>query len=249
MVIPVLNEAATISQVVATCIAADPAEVLVIDADSTDNSAELAREAGAIVHNWREIVDRPVHVGKGESLWRGTLQARGEAVVFIDGDLESLTPEVIGDLARPILSDPEIQLVKASYTRTLHGVPSEGGRVTQLSAKPLLRALFPELGTIRQPLGGEYAIRRSAALTLPFVVDYGVEVGLLIDVYRDYGLHAITEVGVADRVHRNRPLRELAAMADQVSATILSRAGITHHLPEPLQVQADPGLLVDFAPA
>lgn len=104
--------------------------------------------------------------------------------------------------------------------------------MTELTARPLLEAFFSELGFVRQPLGREYAIRRSAALELPFVGGYGVEGGLLIDVFRRFGAASIVEVEAGHRGHRHRPLRELAPMARVVASTILQRAGVVCELNE-----------------
>lgn len=224
MVIPALNEAATVAGVVSAALADAPLEVLVIDSDSRDDTAALATAAGARVLNWREVLPGIAPVpGKGESLWRGVAAARGEIVVFLDADLASPRPGMVQALAAPF-ADPGIHLVKADYRRTLNGRSSGGGRVTELSAKPLLRLYYPELSHIHQPLAGEYAIRRSTAEELPFVAGYGVESGLLLDTVARFGPAAVTQVDLGVRVHRNRPLPELAPMADIVAATILSRA-------------------------
>lgn len=225
VVIPALNEERTVAHVVSACLADEPLEVIVIDADSTDETAARAAAAGARVCNWREVLEEEPRPGKGESLWRGVAAARGEVVVFIDADVESAAPGMVTALSEPFV-DPHVQMVKARYARSLNGQPTGGGRVTELSAKPLLRVFFPELGHIDQPLGGEYAIRREAALGLPFVAGYGVEAGLLIDVFERFGSYAIVEVDLGTRAHRNRPLEELSPMADVVARTILSRAGV-----------------------
>lgn len=226
VVIPALNEEATVAGVVAAVRAEHPHEVLVIDSDSRDATAAEAARAGARVLNWREILPgiepRP---GKGESLWRGVAAAAGEVVVFIDADLRSLTPGIVTALAGPF-RDGDVHLVKADYPRTFAGEPTGGGRVTELTAKPLLRLFFPQLAGINQPLAGEYAIRRSTALDLGFVAGYGVEAGLLIDVARRFGPTAVAQVPLGPRQHRNRPLAELGPMAEVVAATILSRAGV-----------------------
>lgn len=218
VVIPALNEEATVAGVVAKCAASRADEVIVIDSDSTDATAARAADAGARVVNWREVDPREPWPGKGEALWRGVKAARGDVVVFVDADVTSLEPWWVDALAAP-LDDDTVHLVKASYTRQ-----GAGGRVTELTAKPLLRALFPEV-VVDQPLAGEYAIRRSTALSLPFVAGYGVEAGLLIDVAKQYGPHAVTQAELSPRTHRNRPLDELAGMADVVTRTILARAG------------------------
>lgn len=230
VIIPALNEEATVARVVHACLADSPHEVLVIDADSTDNTAAVARFAGATVYNWRDILPDIAPVpGKGESLWRGVAAATSEVVCFIDADLESAAPGMVTALSAPF-ADPDVHLVRATYQRTLDGLPG-GGRVTELSAKPLLGLYFPELVHIEQPLGGEYALRTSTARKLPFVSGYGVEVGLLIDVARTYGTGSLAQVRLPDRRHRNKPLAQLRPMADVVARTILGRAGV---LPEAL---------------
>ena len=220
MVIPALNEEATVAGVVEKCLASSADEVLVIDPDSTDATATLAAEAGARVVPWREVDPREPWAGKGEALWRGVKAAAGDVVVFVDADVTSLEPWWVDALAEP-LRDDTVHLVKASYERA-----RAGGRVTELTAKPLLRALFPQLAHISQPLAGEYAIRRSTALRLPFVAGYGVEAGLLIDVASAHTPASIAEVELSPREHRNRPLTQLGPMADVVSRTILARAGV-----------------------
>lgn len=220
VVIPALNEEATVGFVVRQCLASRADEVIVIDSQSRDRTAAVAREAGARVVDWRDVDKQKPWPGKGEALWRGVKAARGEAVVFIDADVTSLEPGWVDALAAP-LADPAVHLVKPSYTRE-----GAGGRVTELTAKPLLRALFPQLAHIEQPLAGEYAIRRSTALCLPFVAGYGVEAGLLIDVSLAHGPAAIAQVELGPRRHRNRPLHELGPMADVVATAMLQRAGV-----------------------
>lgn len=224
VVIPALNEEATVADVVRACRADGPAEVLVIDADSQDDTARQASGAGARVVNWRDVLPAiPPRAGKGESLWRGVEAACGDVVVFVDADLESAEPGMVRSLIAP-LADPHVQMVRASYRRTFEGKPAGGGRVTELTAKPLLRHFFPELADVNQPLGGEYAVRRAAARQVPFVDGYGVESGLLIDFARRFGTDAIAQAHLSPRVHRNRPLSQLTKMADVVAGTVLARA-------------------------
>lgn len=220
VVIPALNEQDTVARVVEACLLSGADEVLVVDPDSTDATAERAAAAGARVVPWREVDPREPWDGKGEALWRGVKAASGDVVVFIDADVTSLEPWWVDALAAPFRDDT-VHLVKAAYERA-----HAGGRVTELTAKPLLRALFPELAHIHQPLAGEYAIRRSTALRMPFVAGYGVEAGLLIDVASAHTPAAIAQAELSLREHRNRPLAQLGPMADVVARTILARAGV-----------------------
>lgn len=234
VIIPALNEEATVADVVACVLEDAPLEVIVIDSDSTDRTAERAARAGANVLNWREVLPEiPTQPGKGEALWRGVAAASGEYVAFVDADLREPRPHLVRDLVAAF-ADPEVRLVKATYQRGFEGAPTGGGRVTELTAKPLLRKLFPELSWISQPLSGEYAMLRSAALELPFTAGYGVEVGLVLDVYRRWGVAALSEVDLGRRQHRNRALAELVPMADIVVDTIVARAsGLHEAVPAP----------------
>lgn len=229
--IPARNEADTIGAIVsamrAKLVDAVPLidEILVLDHASTDDTAAIARHAGARVIDADSILPEfgPA-TGKGDVLWRSVAACTGDVIVWIDADLESFTPDYITTLLGPLLLDDQIALVRATYDRTLHGISAEGGRVTELTARPLLNLLHPHLSHIRQPLGGEYAIRRDVAESVPFEQDYGVEIGLLIDVAEMWGVSSITQVELDPRIHRNRPLAELHGQATQVARAVLSRS-------------------------
>ena len=226
VVIPALNEEETVAGVVRAARGSCANEVIVVDSDSTDNTAVNARKAGATVLNWREIAPEiPVQPGKGEALWRGVRAATGDIVVFLDADVTTVQAGWVDGLAGEFV-DKRVHLVKATYARALDGAPRGGGRVTELTAKPLLRLLLPDLPELDQPLAGEYAIRRSTALEVPFVAGYGVEAGLLIDVASLHGPSSLSQVDLGQKIHRNRPLSELSGMAETVARTILARAGV-----------------------
>lgn len=234
--IPALNEAATIGKVVEVVagLAAHGAidEFLVIDSGSEDRTAEIATAAGAtVIHDREVLASMPPASGKGEAMWKGLLVASGDIVCWVDADIANFHGGFVMGLSGPLLADPLTQFVKSYYRRPLIRESSdpligEGGRVTELTAKPLLRLLFPELAALRQPISGEYAARRELVESIPFETGYGVDIGILIDVWRHVGADAITEVDLDVRFHRNRPLDELGSMADQVAAAILRRAGI-----------------------
>lgn len=208
VVIPALNEAARIAEVVGHAWA-DPAtaDVIVVDDSSIDDTARLAREAGA-----RVITS--TMLGKGASMADGMRAAEHEVLVYLDGDLTGLQPGLITQLARPV-QDNEADFVKARFGRG-------GGRVTELTAKPMLRVFFPELADFGQPLGGIIAARRSLLQQLTFEDGYGVDVGLLIDACLRSARLAEVDIGRIE--HDSQPLTDLTAMANEVSRVVYSRA-------------------------
>ena len=236
VVIPALNEEATIGDVIASLqplrsgSSALIDEVIVVDPDSTDTTAQVAAAAGATVVNWRSVLPTiPPRPGKGEALWRGVAATTSDIICFMDADLLSPEPDWVAKLVQPLLDNPALQLVRGSYDRVLNSggtLSFDGGRVTELTMRPLLAALRPELASISQPLGGEYSARRQALRQLPFAPGYGVETGILLDIADRYGVQAIAEAALGQRRHRNRPLAELGPMARQVVATLLDRCGI-----------------------
>ena len=201
-------------------------ELVVMDDRSTDDTARLAAEAGATVIEVGAVLPEAGRgSGKGNVLWKSVAATTSDIVVWCDADLRHFDTVFVTGLAAPLLLAPDVMLVKGFYERPLGDQPGGGGRNTELMARPLLSLLFPELTVIRQPLGGEYAGRRSVLEQVPFVQGYGVETGLLIDVARLVGLDRIAQVDLGVRRHRNRPLHELSAQAMEILQTGLDRAG------------------------
>jgi glucosyl-3-phosphoglycerate synthase len=205
-------------------------ELVVMDSDSTDGTAEVAAAAGAVVVRTAEVL--PAHgsrPGKGEALWKSLAATTGDLLVFLDADLLGDVRHYVPGLLGPLLADPAVQYVKGCYTRPLEvdgaSAPAGGGRVTELTARPLLNALWPELAGVVQPLGGEYAGRRSALEQVPFLSGYGVEVGLLVDLLDLAGLCGLAQVDLGVRRHISQDQEALGGMAGQVVSAILSRAG------------------------
>jgi len=228
VVIPAKDEAPTVGGVVRPLRAAHGRaggsglidQILVVDDGSEDATAAAALASGAEVHRLRRSR------GKGLAMAEGALVASGDLVVFLDADVLDTDPAWIPQLLGPLLLDDEVQLVKGFYERPLGGKPTGGGRVTELAARPVLALLFPELAAVIQPLAGETASRRTTLLDLGIEPDYGVEIGLLIDVARRSGARSIAQVDLGRRTHRNRPLDELRPMAREVLRVALDRAGI-----------------------
>src|SRR4051812_42157607 len=223
VVLPARDEAATVGRLVADLhdqwVRRLPLvdELLVMDSDSTDATAEVARAAGADVVATADVL--PAHgtrPGKGEALWKSLAATTGDLVVFLDADLLGNVSHYVPALLAPLLADPQTMYVKGCYTRPLviDGIAEAagGGRVTELTARPLLNALWPELAGVVQPLGGEYAGRRAALEQVPFVSGYGVEVGLLVDLLQRYGLAGLAQVDLGVRRHTSQSEEALGAM-------------------------------------
>jgi glucosyl-3-phosphoglycerate synthase len=240
LVVPARNEAATVGDVVTrvrealmdTVALLD--EIVVIDSDSTDATYDVATDAGAVVHRASEIrPDLGWVPGKGEAMWKSMFVTRGEVIVFMDADLLDWDTHFVPGLLGPLLTRPEVQLVKGFYERPMISgdttVPFEGGRVTELVARPLIRLLFPELGGLHQPLAGEWAIRRSLFETLHVPTGYAVELAALVDTLRGQGLDALAQVDLGTRAHRHQSLRDLSGMATQIMAMALARTGRPTH--------------------
>jgi glucosyl-3-phosphoglycerate synthase len=215
--LPARDEATTVGDVVAAIPDELVDEIVVIDDGSTDATADVARAAGA-----RVVGTAPS--GKGEAMRRGLDETTGDIVVYLDADVRNLERHFVTGLIGPLLEEPEIQFVKACYARPTPDGPQGGGRVTELVAKPLLRVLFPELPPVRQPLAGEVAARRELLTRLTFASGYAVDLALLLDAFATVGPAGVAEVDLGVRVHRNRPLVELAPQAEAIIAAVLARA-------------------------
>ena len=208
VVIPVVNEAATITSVIA-CARSNPLvnEVIVVDDGSIDGTPELAAGAG-------ELVITSSLLGKGVSMEEGMLAAKNETILYLDGDLSGLDQNIVEKMTAPILSHAA-DFVKARFSRS-------AGRVTILTARPLLRTYFPELSHFEQPLSGIMAARKSLLQKLRFENDYGVDIGLLIDAAEMKA--RLAEVDIGRLAHDSQPLSVLGEMATQVARAILERA-------------------------
>jgi glucosyl-3-phosphoglycerate synthase len=203
-------------------------ELVVIDSNSTDGTAAAAAAAGAEVHRQDDILpEMPPLWGKGEALWKSLAVTTGDIVAFTDTDIRNYTPDFVTGLIGPLLADPDLVYVKGYYDRPLRDgtevAPCDGGRVTELLARPLLNMCWPELAGVLQPLSGEYAGRRAALESVPFVCGYGVEFGLLVDLVERYGLDRIAQVDLGVREHSHQTTAELGRMAGQIIDTAWMR--------------------------
>jgi glucosyl-3-phosphoglycerate synthase len=203
-------------------------EVLVIDADSSDDTATIARRAGLeVVKENQLLAEYGPARGKGDAMWRGLAATRSEIIAFADTDTEDFHDGFLRGLVGPLLCDPAIQLVKATFRRPFRSgntvLAEGGGRVTELMARPLLNLHAPELAVFDQPLAGETAGRRALLEQIPFSAGYGVEIAMLIDSWRTCGLDALAQVDLGQRQNRHQPLRDLSAMAYAVLVAAQTR--------------------------
>jgi glucosyl-3-phosphoglycerate synthase len=236
LVVPARNEAATVGDIVGRLRAAllDRVglldEIVVIDSDSTDDTYDVAQRAGAVVHRAADIrPDLGSRPGKGEAMWKSQFVTTGDLVVFLDGDLLEWDTHFVPGLLGPLLDDPSVSLVKGYYERPFTGGDPrsayDGGRVTELVARPLIALHFPELSGLVQPLAGEWAIRRSLLCELEVPTGYAVEFAALVDTCRSLGMDAIAQVDLGRRSHRHQALRDLGAMATQILDAAARRTG------------------------
>jgi glucosyl-3-phosphoglycerate synthase len=233
VVLPAKECADTVQGVLQTTIA--PAlragvvdEVIVIDAASRDGTAARAAALGAVVVQQDELLSEhgPAR-GKGDAMWRGVHHSRGDVICFLDADTEDPHPHHLLGLLGPLLHEPHIAMVKGAFDRPFRAggqtLAHEGGRVTEVMARPLLNLHFPLLAGFSQPLAGEFGARRDLLTRIPFPVGYGVEVAVLIDALQACGLQAMAECHLGTRQNRHQPLRALGEMAFAVLAAVERR--------------------------
>ncbi|HEU0291465.1 MAG TPA: glucosyl-3-phosphoglycerate synthase [Anaerolineales bacterium] len=234
LALPTLNEEETVGKVIRTMkselMQRTPLldEIILIDSNSADCTREIAQREGIPVYIHQHLLESMgMRSGKGEALWKSLLVTRGDLIVWIDTDIVNIHPRFVYGIIGPLLQNPHIQFVKGFYRRPLK-VGSKmqaggGGRVTELTARPLLNLFYPELSGVIQPLAGEYGGRRSALDSATFFSGYGVETGLLIDIYERYGLSAIAQVDLLERIHHNQHLEALGKMSFAIIQTVMRK--------------------------
>ena len=205
-------------------------QLLVVDAGSGDGTAEIAAGLGAEVRQEAELLPQfGPPSGKGDAMWRALSAVRGEIVVFLDSDTREFSEHFATGLMGPLVCHDELSLVKGFYRRpftTPDGAshPDGGGRVTELTARPLLSAFYPDLAGFAQPLAGELAARRELLVQLPFATGYAVETAMLLNA-RDLlgGTDGMAQVDLDVRLNQHQPLSELGPMAYGVLTVVLER--------------------------
>ena len=204
-------------------------QILAVDADSLDGTADVAASRGAEVYSENELLSHygGAH-GKGDAMWRSLSVARGDLVMYLDADTKDFKPQLVYGILGPILTFPEqIRFVKAAYRRPFKSYESVevdgGGRVTELAAKPLFNLFYPELSGFVQPLAGEFVAYKELFCSIPFLTGYAVETGIMIDVLKRIGLGGMAQVDLGTRQNRHQPLRDLSRMSYAVLRAVSRR--------------------------
>lgn len=234
LALPALNEEKTVGNVITTVKKAlmDDVplldEIVLMDSNSTDNTRQIAEDLGIPVYIHQELLpEAGARRGKGEALWKSLLVTRGDIIAWIDTDIVNIHPRFLYGILGPLLLNQNIQFVKGFYRRPLNVggkiKAGGGGRVTELTARPLLNLFYPELSGVVQPLAGEYAGRREALEQAVFFSGYGVEIGLLLDIFENYGLRSIAQVDLLERIHHNQELEALSKMSFAIIQTVLRK--------------------------
>jgi glucosyl-3-phosphoglycerate synthase len=229
--VPAHNESSTIGSVVErlrSYLSSNTewvAEVLVVDDRSTDDTAAVASRAGARVVRTDDVCSTwSGSAGKGDAIWAAVHQCNTNLIGFIDADLDEVNPDMYMNLFRALRDNPKIHLAKGSLTRVSAGQPSGPGRVTALTAKPLLSLLRPDMATLRDPLSGLFATRIESIGALWLDCDYGVDVGVVLDIADRYGPDSVVEIEIGRIAHRRRSLEQLSLTAEQVARAIIARS-------------------------
>ncbi len=239
LAMPALNEEETVGKVITTIKKALMEEVplldeiVLLDSNSTDRTRSIAESLGVPVYIHQQLLpELDPRPGKGEALWKSLLVTRGDIIAWIDTDIVNIHPRFVYGILGPLLLNRQIQFVKGFYRRPLRVGETiragGGGRVTELTARPLLNLFYPELSGIIQPLSGEYAGRRESLENAIFFSGYGVETGLLIDIFELYGLNAIAQVDLLERIHHNQELEALSKMSFAIIQTVLRKLEVRY---------------------
>ncbi len=233
--IPTLNEETTIGHIIDTL---KPNlldkynlldEIIVIDSGSTDGTQKEVEKRGVKFVLAEKILKKHGKVkGKGENLWKSLYVCEGDIIIWLDADIRNIHPRFVYGLVGPLLTHPNIGFVKGFYQRPIKVgkelSPLGGGRVTELTIRPLFNMYFPRLSGFIQPLSGEYAGKREYLEKIPFFTGYGVETAMLIDFVKKFGLKKIAQVDLIRRVHRNSSISALSNMAFGILQVFAKRA-------------------------
>ena len=205
-------------------------EIIIIDGGSMDSTVSICSgyDEYVKVYNQADVMTEYDHKGKGEALWKGLYKSTSDIVIYIDSDIKNFDVCFVTGIIAPLLISDDIKYVKGFYKRPLvldncnNKDNDDGGRVTELCARPLLNMLYPDLAGFIQPLGGEYGGFRSVLESIHYTTGYSIEVYQLIQIYEMYGLKSMAQVNLNKRIHRHQSLNSLSKMSFTIMHMILS---------------------------
>ena len=188
----------------------------------------------------------PREPGKGRNVWfcLGYVLASGKAqsVALHDCDILTYTRELLARLIYPVANPSfNYEFCKGYYSRVANGTIH--GRVSRLLVTPLLRALkkifgmheyIEYLDSYRYPLAGEFSLRTNVINDIRIPSDWGLEIGVLSEVNRNYSINRLCQVDIADQYdHKHRELSEqdegkgLSKMSIDISKAIFRKLATT----------------------
>ena len=204
-------------------------ELIVIDGGSMDKTKQICDNYNEVLFYDQNHILKNIssNKGKGEALWKSLYVTKSDIIIYVDSDIKNFDERFVVGILGPLLYNDQIKFVKGFYKRPYIGsegsVTNEGGRVTELCARPLLNILYPDLSGFIQPLGGEYGGYRDILENVKYTSGYGVEVQTLIEIYEKFGLDSIAQCNLIERQHRHQPINSLSKMSSAILQTILRR--------------------------
>ena len=236
VVIPTLEEEGTIGNVL-ECLTTRLMkeysiinELVVIDGGSKDKTQLICEQYSELVSFQQQsnILSSVCNYrGKGEALWKSLYVTKSDIIIYVDSDIKNFDERFVVGILGPLLINDSAKFVKGYYRRPyISGSgtrTNEGGRVTELCARPLLNILYPELSGFIQPLGGEYGGYRNVLENINYTSGYGVEVQTLIEMLEKHGLESMAQCNLIERQHRHQPINSLSKMSSAIMQTILKR--------------------------
>ena len=238
LVIPTLNEESTIEYIIRKIFSELNKdfqiidELIIIDGNSTDNTINILNELTKEYKLLDVVFERDIlknykcKKGKGNQLWKGLYYSKGDIVIYCDSDIKNFDIRMIYGLIGPLITT-DLKFIKGFYERPLilnnQAQSNEGGRVTELCARPIINMFYPELSGFIQPLGGEYGGYRDVLENIEYMTGYGVEVNILIEIYNKYGINIMGQVDLLKREHRHQNTNALSKMSFIIMNTILRK--------------------------
>ena len=202
-------------------------EIIVIDGGSKDKTIEICESFLPhirLLHEKDILTSATTAKGKGNQLWKALFCTNCDIVIYIDSDLKNFTTNYVTGILGPLLFREDVKFIKGFYERKMNAnnaKTNEGGRVTEICARPLINLFYPMLSGFVQPLSGEYGGYTDILKNVSFNSSYGVEMKLLIEICNSYGLECMGQVNLYEKEHDHQPLNALTKMSFTIMKTML----------------------------